>query len=554
MTFSLRSQTFESLQDSVEFYKNKNPQKALNFGLKAIDKGYQEGISLSLLELNTLVGEILKDLNLDDQAIRFLEESLKIFQALPQDERKESKVELPAWVLVNIGNIYFKNNIFDLAEQKYLEAKKNFELHENRIGRDNGLSTVYDNLALINLEQENFIKAKQLYDKSASIRKTNNKAEDILYSKLGYLTFYIKQNNFKNAELTFQDIKSFYLEKNIYSSNDTMSSSYMTRNYGYSQLLYGAFMLKRKELSKAMDLFEEAKESLVSFPVELPEIDTYIAECFFLMQKYDQAKKHAEFNISKYSGINYRSETRKNLLLLESIFKYNNDFENLLKIKNKILDLYKVDETFVLDREINQLESYLILIEKQNNQNEERLKYNKYIFILIIIILLMILVFVFFRLNYNIQRLRLKKIEDDKRLVLMELENKKLALANTNNFISQQSQNLKNLLESPGVNLRSKELRGKIKMLVTSFVINDNFEKLFEEVYPDFYQKLLDINNSLTQNDLKLCACIRLNQTSKEIALRMGVSTRTIESQKYRLKKKLRLDENQKLLSFIISL
>jgi DNA-binding CsgD family transcriptional regulator len=239
---------------------------------------------------------------------------------------------------------------------------------------------------------------------------------------------------------------------------------------------------------------------------------------------------------------------------LESIFKYNNDFENLLKIKNKILDLYKVDETFVLDREINQLESYLILIEKQNNQNEERLKYNKYIFILIIIILLMILVFVFFRLNYNIQRLRLKKIEDDKRLVLMELENKKLALANTNNFISQQSQNLKNLLESPGVNLRSKELRGKIKMLVTSFVINDNFEKLFEEVYPDFYQKLLDINNSLTQNDLKLCACIRLNQTSKEIALRMGVSTRTIESQKYRLKKKLRLDENQKLLSFIISL
>lgn len=554
MTFSLRSQTFESLQDSVEFYKNKNPQKALNFGLKAIDKGYQEGISLSLLQLNTLVGEILKDLNLDDQAIRFLEESLKIFQALPQDERKESKVELPAWVLVNIGNIYFKNNIFDLAEQKYLEAKKNFELYENRIGRDNGLSTVYDNLALINLEQENFIKAKQLYDKSASIRKINNKAEDILYSKLGYLTFYIKQNNFKNAELTFQDIKSFYLEKNIYSSNDTILSSYMTRNYGYSQLIYGAFMLKRKELSKAMDLFEEAKESLVSFPVELPEIDTYIAECFFLMQKYDQAKKHAEYNISKYSGINYRSETRKNLLLLESIFKYNNDFENLLKIKNKILDLYKIDESFVLDREINQLESYLILTEKQNNQNEERLKYNKYIFILIIIILLMILVFVFFRLNYNIQRLRLKKIEDDKRLVLMELENKKLALANTNNFISQQSQNLKNLLESPRVNLRSKELRGKIQMLVTSFVINDNFEKLFEEVYPDFYQKLLDINNSLTQNDLKLCACIRLNQTSKDIALRMGVSTRTIESQKYRLKKKLRLDKNQKLLSFIISL
>ena len=160
----------------------------------------------------------------------------------------------------------------------------------------------------------------------------------------------------------------------------------------------------------------------------------------------------------------------------------------------------------------------------------------------------------FFRLNYNIQRLRLKKIEDDKRLVLMELENKKLALANTNNFISQHSQNLKNILKSPGENLKSKELRGKIKMLTTSFVMNDNFEKLFEEVYPDFYQNLISINNSLTQNDLKLCACIRLNQTSKEIALRMGVSTRTIESQKYRLKKKLGLGKNQKLLSFIFSL
>lgn len=554
MTFSLRSQTFESFQDSVQFYKDKNPQKALNFGLKAIDKGYQDGISLSLLQLNTLVGEILKDLNLDDQAIRFLEESLKIFQALPQEERKESKVELPAWVLINIGNIYFKNNIIDLAQQKYLEAKKNFELYENSIERDNGLSTVYDNLALICLKQENFIKAKQLYDKSASIRKKNNKAQDILYSKLGYLNLYIKQNNFKNAEFTFQDIKSFYLEKKKYFSNEKMSSLYLTRNYGYSQLLYAEFMLKHKELSKAMDLFEEAKESLISFPVELPEIDTYIAECFFLMQKFDLARKKAQINISKYSGINYRSETRKNLLLLESIFKNNNDFENLLKIKNKILDIYKVEEGFILDREINQLESYLILIEKQNNQNEERLKYNRYIFILTIIILLMIFVFMFFRLNYNIQRLRLKKIEDDKRLVLMELENKKLALANTNNFISQHSQNLKNILKSPGENLKSKELRGKIKMLTTSFVMNDNFEKLFEEVYPDFYQNLISINNSLTQNDLKLCACIRLNQTSKEIALRMGVSTRTIESQKYRLKKKLGLGKNQKLLSFIFSL
>ena len=78
--------------------------------------------------------------------------------------------------------------------------------------------------------------------------------------------------------------------------------------------------------------------------------------------------------------------------------------------------------------------------------------------------------------------------------------------------------------------------------------------KKFDEVYPGYFNKLIKYSNKLTQNDLRLCAYIRLNQTTKEIAQMCGVSIRTIESQKYRLRKKLKLSKDQSLTTFLFSL
>jgi DNA-binding CsgD family transcriptional regulator len=98
--------------------------------------------------------------------------------------------------------------------------------------------------------------------------------------------------------------------------------------------------------------------------------------------------------------------------------------------------------------------------------------------------------------------------------------------------------------------------------------VNESFDKIiklaetgspfflarFKEVYPDFYQKLTDRQNELTDYELRLCAYMRLNLTAKEIAQYENITLRAAEARKYRLKKKLNLSQNIELAKWILEL
>lgn len=73
----------------------------------------------------------------------------------------------------------------------------------------------------------------------------------------------------------------------------------------------------------------------------------------------------------------------------------------------------------------------------------------------------------------------------------------------------------------------------------------------FKEVYPDFYEKLMEHSPNLTNNDIKLSAYLRLNLSSKEIANFENLTSRTVETKKYRLKKRLGLDSEIDLFKWI---
>ncbi|MEM9144277.1 MAG: LuxR C-terminal-related transcriptional regulator, partial [Bacteroidota bacterium] len=61
------------------------------------------------------------------------------------------------------------------------------------------------------------------------------------------------------------------------------------------------------------------------------------------------------------------------------------------------------------------------------------------------------------------------------------------------------------------------------------------------------------LHPSLTPNDLKLCAYLRLNLASKEIAGLLNISPRSVEIKRYRLRKKLNLSQGDKLVDYILA-
>jgi DNA-binding CsgD family transcriptional regulator len=80
----------------------------------------------------------------------------------------------------------------------------------------------------------------------------------------------------------------------------------------------------------------------------------------------------------------------------------------------------------------------------------------------------------------------------------------------------------------------------------------ENFNRHFEQVHQGFYSKLKKENQSLTSNDLRLSAMLRMNLSSKEVAAIMNVSPDSVKKARYRLRKKLQLEEEADLHSFMM--
>ena len=547
--------------DSLMLYKNSDPDKAIAFGFEVLNIADYNNPTVQLLSVNTQVGEILASRNLDAEALGFYDESLKLFQAISREERKEKEVNLPPWVLLNIGNIYFSNKNFKRAEDFYRDALDNFSLYQNQQEKDYGFSTVYDNLAMIELNKSNYDQAEKFYLKAYEIRKDNNKIEDLMYSNVGLMTLHMKKNDLFKINTYFSEIQKLFDEGKITKEKDELPKSYLMRNYAYSFTLMGKYYHLQENYQAAIDYYSKALELLSKFPVDLPVIESNIAECYLKLNKLNKALSLAQNNLSKIKGNLFSNEKKRNFKILEEVYSKRKDYTNLIRIKDSLLSQASFGSVFKIVDKFNELESNLLLTQKRSELIQNKIQYNTYLYILIIGATILFFSLVSLRLNFNLQKEKTEKTQNEKKMLENELNHKKIQLINKSNYITQRNKNLNYLLDTIEKNKLSKTsqdptklIQDKIKMILNSEKINNRFEQQFEEVYPDFFKNLILIESKLTQQDLKLCAYLKMNQNTQEIAQLTGSSIRTVESQKYRLKKKLSLKKNNNLINFLHSI
>ena len=80
------------------------------------------------------------------------------------------------------------------------------------------------------------------------------------------------------------------------------------------------------------------------------------------------------------------------------------------------------------------------------------------------------------------------------------------------------------------------------------------FKEAFNNADKDFIKKLKSLHSNLTPNDLRLCAYLRLNLSSKEIAPLLNISSKSVEVKRYRLRKKLNLGPNEGLTDYVLNI
>ena len=111
---------------------------------------------------------------------------------------------------------------------------------------------------------------------------------------------------------------------------------------------------------------------------------------------------------------------------------------------------------------------------------------------------------------------------------------------------------LKNKIKEADGNVDVRELKKIVKSISISNDRNwEEFETRFVAVNESFYQRLQEKFPKLTQRDLKLCALIKLNFSSKEMAKLLGISIESAHTSRYRLRKKLNLSRDVNLTEFI---
>jgi len=96
-----------------------------------------------------------------------------------------------------------------------------------------------------------------------------------------------------------------------------------------------------------------------------------------------------------------------------------------------------------------------------------------------------------------------------------------------------------------------KSILAKLNEMLDSGNEWDEFDRWFQEVHSDFYEKLKTLCSDLTLREMKICAFLKLGLNTKEIASLTNLTVKTIEVYRSQLRKKLKLTPGQNLVKFI---
>ncbi|MBL1411177.1 triple tyrosine motif-containing protein [Sphingobacterium faecale] len=152
-------------------------------------------------------------------------------------------------------------------------------------------------------------------------------------------------------------------------------------------------------------------------------------------------------------------------------------------------------------------------------------------------------------------KIKNQQLENELVVKNRELANAATNIVYKNEMLNNLHNQLKELKDAEGNRLSEEELR-KINKLIDEAHNDDRdwdiFEKSFNEAHGNFFKKLKADFPTLVPNDLKLCAYLRLNMSSKEIASLLNITTRGVEIRRYRLRKKLNIPSEKNLSEFLL--
>ncbi|MEZ7494930.1 triple tyrosine motif-containing protein [Leeuwenhoekiella aequorea] len=182
------------------------------------------------------------------------------------------------------------------------------------------------------------------------------------------------------------------------------------------------------------------------------------------------------------------------------------------------------------------------------------------VYVLILIVILVITHRTYRR--YYSKKLEREQLENQQKIMQIQneklnqdIDNKNRELAISTMSIIKKNEVLSKIKKELLKDKDTADPKGAID-LIDSHLNNNKDWKFFKQAFnnadKDFLDKIKKAHPDLTPNDLRFCAYLRLNLTSKEIAPLLNISTKSVETKRYRLRKRLNLDHDDSLVNYIL--
>ena len=161
------------------------------------------------------------------------------------------------------------------------------------------------------------------------------------------------------------------------------------------------------------------------------------------------------------------------------------------------------------------------------------------------------------------REIALKELESSQQIIKLnndklrsDIESKNRELATSTMSIIKKNEFL-NTIKSELIT-KGKDGIDKVVKIIDNNLNNSDDWKMFQEAFNNadkkFLKKVKSKHPELTPNDLRLCAYLRLNLSSKEIAPLLNISPRSVEVKRYRLRKKMNLPHDANLTNYILEI
>jgi tetratricopeptide (TPR) repeat protein len=417
-----------------------------------------------------------------------------------------------AVLLTGIGSDYLMLNDYALA-LKYL----NEALKECKDYRDNLLTLV--NLAQVYASTDRYAEAHQNYNRALRLaeKEKNKRDEAVIYNRIGNL--YLMEKSY--------DKSLSYYEKSI-KMLDSTDLYYVVA--GLRGIVENCIVTRKYEKGLKVAQIADSLGRKGRFIYELKIINSFISELYDSLRNYPKSLYYYKI----YADLNdtiFNQENTEKMSFLQT------DFET----KQKAMQV-------------------TIL------QDEARL--NKRLTIIYLLTFALIIISLFYFIKNIRQKNKILTIEKEKDALAkqkleLELHEKHREILTHSLQINQQKEVFSNI-NSKLVNILKLEDPLKIKQSVNllnaevkaSVDLSDDWAQIklhFEKVHPQFFITLKNEYPGLSNNELKLCAYVKLKFSNKEISRLLNVNSASVHVARFRLKKKMSLPEEISFDEFILT-